>query len=92
MDILNSHRFTQSLTANGQVQMAPVKFDQCAAFTSVCKNRTGSIHQQTILKKQPFGARKYTIESIYLDKREVKTEKCIFITFEISKINKIYYT
>ncbi len=56
MDILNSHRFAQSLTANGQVQMAPVQFDQCAAFVFVCKNRTESIHQQTIRKKQPFGA------------------------------------
>ncbi len=66
--------------------------EQCAAFTSVCKNRTESIHQQTIRKKQPLGARKYTIESVYLDKRGVKIEKCIFITFEISKINKICYT
>ncbi len=92
MDILNCHRFTQSLTANGQVQMAPVQFDQCAAFTSVCENRTESIHQQTLRKKQPLGARKYTIESVYLDKRGVKIEKCIFTTVEISKIKKICYT
>ena len=38
MDILNCHRSAQSLTANGQVQVAPVQFDQCAAFASVCKN------------------------------------------------------
>ena len=47
---------SQSLTANGQVQMAPVQFDQCAAFAFVCKNRTESIHQQTLRKKQPLGA------------------------------------
>ena len=92
MDILNCHRFTQSLTANGQVQMAPVQFDQCAAFAFVCKNRTESIHQQTLRKKQPLGARKYPIESVYLDKRGVKIAKCIFITLETSKINKICYT
>jgi hypothetical protein len=51
MDFLNSHRFAQRLTANGQVQMAPVQFDQCAAFASVCKNRTESIDQQTLRKK-----------------------------------------
>lgn len=92
MDIFNSHRFAQSLTANGQVQVAPVQFDQCAAFAFVCKNRTESIHQQTLRKKQPLGARKYPIESVYLDKRGVKIEKCIFTTLETTKINKIFYT
>jgi hypothetical protein len=67
------------------------KFDQCAAFAFVCKNRTESIHQQTLQKKQPLGARKYPIESVYLDKRGVKIEKYIFATLETSKINKIYY-
>mgnify|MGYP000736821281 CR=1 FL=1 len=91
MDILNCHRSAQSLTANGQVQVAPVQFDQCAAFASVCKNRTESIHQQTFRKKQPLGARKYPIESVYLDKRGVKIAKCIFTALESSKIGKICY-
>ncbi len=71
--------------------MAPVQFDQYAAFTSVCKNRTESIHQQTLRKKQPLGARKYPIESVYLGIRGVKIAKCIFTTLETSKINKICY-
>ena len=56
MDILNCHRSAQGTTANGKVQVAPVQFDQCAAFAFVCKNRTESIHQQTLRKKQPLGA------------------------------------
>lgn len=75
MDILNSHRFAQSLTAIGQVQMAPVQFDQCVAFAFVCKNRTASIHQQTLRKKQPLGAQKYPIESVCLGERGVKIAK-----------------
>jgi hypothetical protein len=71
--------------------MAPVQFDQCAAFASVCKNRTESIHQQTLRKKQPLGARKYPIQSVYLDKRGVKIAKYIFTALESSKINKICY-
>jgi len=39
-----------------------------------------------------LGARKYPIESVYLDKRGVEIAKCIFITLETSKINKICYT
>ena len=92
MDILNCHCSAQGATANGQVYMAPVQFDQCAAFAFVCKNRTESIHQQTLRKKQPLGAWEYPIEPVYLGERGVKIEKRTFTTVEISKINKICYT
>lgn len=64
MDIPYCHRSAQGTTAYGQEQMAPVKYDQCVVFALVCKIRTESIHQQTLRKKQPLGARKYTIESV----------------------------
>lgn len=91
MDILNSHRFTQSLTANGQVQMAPVQFDQCAAFTSVCKNRTESIHQQTLRKSSHWEPENIQLSLFTEVKEGSKIEKYIFKTVEISKINKICY-
>jgi len=72
--------------------MAPVQIDQCAAFASICKNRTESIHQQTLRKKQPLGAWEYPIELVYLGERGVKIEKSTFTTVEIRKINKICCT
>jgi hypothetical protein len=74
------------------LNLAPVKFAQCAALASVCKNRTEPIHPQTLRKKQPLGTRKYPIESVYFDKRKVKIAKYIFTTLESIKINKICYT
>jgi hypothetical protein len=56
MHLLNCYRSAQGITVNGQVQIAPIQFDQCAVFAFVCKNRTESIHKQTIRKKQPLGA------------------------------------
>jgi hypothetical protein len=52
--------------ANSQVEVAPIPFNQCAAFAFVCKNRTELIHQQTLRKKTSLGARKYPIEYVYL--------------------------
>ena len=55
--------------------MESIKFNQFVEITIVRKSQTESIHQQTLRKKQPLGAQKYPIESVYLDERWFKIKK-----------------